>query len=165
LFGLVLGASAARGAWLSRTAAAALPNVEEASSYAQTAAGADAEYSRDHWIVRGEAIWSRWRVPTSLSSTSPSIDVSALSGFVEARYRLTPRIFASARLDRLSFSSVTGSTAAARSWDAPVTRFEAGAGYMLQRNLTARIAVQRNVRDGGRVRNRTFVSGQLAYWF
>ena len=50
-------------------------------------------------------------------------------------------------------------------WDAPVTRIEAGGGFYLQRNLTLRGIVQRNWRDGGRVRNRTFVSGQISYWF
>jgi hypothetical protein len=35
----------------------------------------------------------------------------------------------------------------------------------LQRNLTLRAVVQRNWRDAGRVRQRTFVSSQLAYWF
>ena len=50
-------------------------------------------------------------------------------------------------------------------WDAPVTRIEAGGGVYLQRNLTVRVVAQHNWRDGGRVRNRTYVSGQLAYWF
>lgn len=44
-------------------------------------------------------------------------------------------------------------------------RVEWGAGYYLQRNLVGRVAVQHNWRDGGRVRSRTFVSGQLSYWF
>jgi hypothetical protein len=38
-------------------------------------------------------------------------------------------------------------------------------GYYILRNLVARLAVQYNSRDGGRVRERTYFSGQLAYWF
>ena len=48
---------------------------------------------------------------------------------------------------------------------AQVTRLEAGGGMYLRRNLTARAVVQRNWRDGGRIRTRTFVAGQLAYSF
>ena len=51
------------------------------------------------------------------------------------------------------------------SWDAPVRRAEIGGGWYLQRNLIAKLAVQINDRDGGRVRERTYLSGQIAYWF
>jgi hypothetical protein len=50
-------------------------------------------------------------------------------------------------------------------WDAPVYRLEAAAGCYIQRNLIARLALQRNVREAGRVRRRTWVAGQLTYWF
>ena len=50
-------------------------------------------------------------------------------------------------------------------WEAPVTRLEGGGGVYLQRNLTLRAVVQTNWRDGGRVLNATYVSGQLSYWF
>jgi hypothetical protein len=50
-------------------------------------------------------------------------------------------------------------------WDAPVWRVEGDVGYYFRRNLVGRFAVQYNDRDGGRVRTRTFVSGQIAYWF
>jgi hypothetical protein len=35
----------------------------------------------------------------------------------------------------------------------------------VQRNLTLRAVVQYNTRDGGRVHQRTFLSGEIAYWF
>jgi predicted porin len=92
--------------------------------------------------------------------------VSALGMWVEGRYRFTPRIFAAARVDHLGFSRISGSIwTSPTTWDAPVDRIEWGGGYYLQRNLVARAVVQHNRRDGGRVRSRTFFSGQLAYWF
>jgi hypothetical protein len=158
--GLILGASAARGAWLSSDVTRLLPG-ETTST--QTAWGADAEYSRDHWLVRSELVWSRWRVP--FATTAPSgVDLDALAIWVEGRYKLTPRISAGFRADHLGFSDVE--TSAARiPWDGPVNRVEAVLGYALQRNLTARVGVQRNDRDAGRVRSRTYFSAQLAYWF
>jgi hypothetical protein len=156
--GLVAGASAARGRWLSDE----VP-VASSRSHAQTAYGADVEYSRDYWLVRGEIVWSGWELPTA--DLSPDGRVTALSAWVEGRYRLTPRIFVAARGDRLTFSEIAGSGGARAAWEAPVHRVELGAGYYLQRNLVVRTVVQRNHRDGGRVRDRTYWAGQLAYWF
>ena len=161
--GLILGTSAARGAWLDRSVQTLLQTPD--ASYPQTAWGADAEYSRDHWLLRTEMILSRWKLP--LASTAPAgIDIDALGAWVEGRYRFTPRIFAAARIDRLGFSRVARTPDGAETeWDAPVRRAEIAGGYYLQRNLVAKVAVQFNDREGGRVRERTFVSGQIAYWF
>ncbi|HET7217807.1 MAG TPA: hypothetical protein VFJ02_07150 [Vicinamibacterales bacterium] len=161
VIGLIVGASAARGEFLSKDVIALLP--DQSGPHAQTAFGADGEYSRDHWLVRGELIWSRWNMPLTTPQTTEDLD--ALSGWIEGRYRITPRIVAAARFDRLSFSSVQAGTGIVRTWDAGVRRFEADAGYYLQRNLMLRFAVQHNERDGGRVRSRTYLSGQIAYWF
>ena len=163
--GLVLGASAARGAWLSREVVALLPDESRSGRYMQRAVGADAEYSRDYWLVRGEVVWSRWTVP--LAAWTGSLDVDALGLWVEGRYRLTPRLYVAGRADSLGFSKIAGTVfdGERATWDAPVQRLEAGAGWYFQRNLVARAVVQRNWRDGGRVRSRTFVAGQVAYWF
>ncbi len=157
--GLVVGLSGAEGAWLARS-------VPTSGASQQRALGADVEYSRDHWIVRAELVFSRWSLPLPLAPSNVQ-SLNALGRWVEGRYRLTPRIFVAGRADRLGFSELLGSApgSVALPWDAPVTRFEAGAGCYLQRNLVARATVQTNRRAGGRVRERTFLSAQLAYWF
>ncbi len=157
--GLIVGGSAARGAWLSRT-------VEGTGSPAQRAFGADVEYSRDHWIVRSEMVWSRWELPAPLAPSGARA-VSAAAAWVEGRYRITPRIFLAGRADHLGFSTLRGTLVqpAGAPWDAPVTRVEGGAGYYVQRNLVLRAGVQGNWRESGRDRQRTYFAGQLAYWF
>jgi hypothetical protein len=160
--GLIVGGSAARGAWLDEHVMDLLP--ADSADHAQTAWGVDLEYSRDHWIVRGELIHSRWRLPFAALAASSNLD--ALGTWIEGRYRLTPRIFVAARIDRLGFSQIAADAAGTRvTWDAPVRRVEANAGYYLQRNLVARLAVQYNDRDGGRIFSRTYFAGQIAYWF
>lgn len=160
LTGLVLGGSAARGAWISDD----VP-VPEDGSHAQRALGGDVEYSRDHWLVRSELVWSRWDVPFWRSPPEGNA-ISALAAWVEGRYRLTPRVHVAARVDRLTFSRVSGELfGPPTSWDAPVTRYEFGGGYALQRNLVIRAVAQVNRRDGGRVENRTFYSTQIGWWF
>jgi len=165
--GLVLGVSGARGAFVDRAIVDAYEPVLGAHDYTQESVGADAEYSRGYWIVRGEAIHSRWRLPTI---NMPFIEgpVGATTGYVETRYRISPRLYVAARADRLAFATIVGDRlfgGQPTSWDAPVTRVEMGGGVNLQRNLTVRAIVQGNWRDGGRVRHGTYVSGQISYWF
>jgi hypothetical protein len=157
--GLVLGASAARGAWLSRTVA---PD----SAPVQQSFGADAEYSRDHWIVRWELVWSRWGFPHALLP-SDTTTLDAVGSWIEGRYRITPRIFVAGRADRVGFSTLRGATIGTSGlpWDAPVRRIEGAVGYYLQRNFVLRGSVQGNWREAGRDQSRTYLSGQLVYWF
>jgi len=118
-------------------------------------------------MMRGELVHSRWNIP-ALNLPLIENPLTATSGYVEGRYRLTPRYFIAARGDRLTFSRITGQRFFAgipTPWDAPVTRIEGGGGVYILRNLVARAIVQRNLRDAGRVTNRTYVSGQLSYWF
>ena len=162
LAGLVVGASVAHGPFVSTAAARAAGDTND-TSFAQTAWGADVEYSRDHYLVRAETILSRWTLPI-VSQPALADPLSALSTSVEGRYRIRPGLYAAARVDHLGFSEITG-TAERNSWDAPVTRVEAGGGLSLQRNLLLKLSVQRDTRDGGRVHAATFTIAQLVYWF
>jgi predicted porin len=159
--GLVIGASAARGEWL----ASDVPRSRE-GTLAQTAAGLDAEYARGHWLVTAEAVLSRWALPFP-AATANGRDVRAAGAWLEARYRVAPRMYVAARADRLTFSRIPrdGLQPPLVPWDAPVTRLEAAAGYYVQRNVVARIAVQANWRDDSRIRRRTYVASQLGWWF
>jgi len=164
--GFLLGISAARGPYVTREATAALPARASAGTPTQRAFGVDAEYSRGHWLVRGEVVFSSWSVP---AVDAPPITgrLDALGAWVEGRYRVTPRVYLSARADHLGFSKLAGTLFGGRPtpWDAAVTRLEAGGGYYVLRNVVARGVYQRNWRDGGRPTRRHFVAAQLVYWF
>ena len=160
--GLVLGASAARGGWISRD----VPVSANRGDLQQTAFGADAEYSRDYWIIRTELVWSQWRVPF-VTVPPEGNAVSGLGTWVEGRYRVSPRWFVAGRADRLGFSKITGSRfdASPTAWEAPVVRYELGGGYYFRRNVVGRSSVQWNRRDSARARSGTFLTGQVSYWF
>ena len=155
--GLVLGTSAARGPFLSR-AAARSAGARSAGPYVQTALGGDAEYSRDYYVLRVEAIRSAWTLPT-IATPLRALAVSA-----EGRYKVTPRLYTAARYDHLGFSTVAGSLRS-DTWEAPVTRVEVGGGYLVTRNLLLKTSVQANRRDGGRVQRLDIWASQLAFWF
>jgi hypothetical protein len=159
--GTRLGISAARGRFLSDD----LPNGGRPGG-TQTSFGGDAEYSRGRFVVRGEAVWTRWTIP--YVTPPPEGDaISAAAVWIEGRYKITPRLYVAGRADRLGFSRVTGRSPFERrdSWDAGVRRLEAGAGYSVLRSLMLRGVVQLNERDGGRVTERTYVSAQVSWWF
>jgi hypothetical protein len=164
--GLILGGSAARGEYLSRRAAAAVPTVEAGESYTQDALGADAEYSRGYWLLRAEGVFSRWGVPVVHRPLVGS--VKAWGGFVEARYKIRPGLYAAARADHLGFSRLTGGVydGEPTTWDAPVSRIEAGAGYSPLRRLTIKAVVQHNWRSQVVVRStETLAGAQVLLWF
>lgn len=157
--GLVLGASAARGAWLGRDAVRGL--AMDADAFAQQAFGLDAEYSRGYWLVRAEGVWSAWDVP---AFGEPRLEgpLRARGLFLEGRYKLLPGLYAAARVDHLGFNRPRGM---AVDWEAPVVRFEGGAGYHIRRNVLARAVYQHNRREDGRRRALDVAAGQLLFWF
>ena len=153
-----LGGSAATGDYVADAALAGATLASGTAHSTQQALGFDAEMSRDHWMVAGEFIWNRWQVPT----IAPTLD--ATSGFVEGRYKVSPGFFVASRIDHLGFSELTSSSLGRRTWDAPVTRLESGAGYYIRRNLLAKGTYQYNWRDGGLVRKRGLFAMQLNFW-
>jgi len=161
--GLIVGASAAHGPFLTGQAARAAVGSEEDGAFAQTAWGGDLEYSRGYYLIRAETVYSRWTMP---SLGSPAIDepLRAVSTSVEGRYKIRPGFYVAARVDHLGFNEIAGS-AGLLTWDAPMSRIEVGAGYSIQRNLLLKISVQDNRRDGGRTRKSRLIAGQLVFWF
>jgi hypothetical protein len=162
--GLIIGASAPRRPYIPRRALDAALAADRTGSFTQSALGADLEYSRAHYLLRLEAIVSDWTLPI-VGSPAIRLPLRATSTLVEGRYKLRPGLYVAARADRLGFSEVTGTAAHTDTWDAPVSRVEAGLGYSIRRNVQLKGSVQHNERDGGRVHRATIVSGQLLYWF
>ena len=132
----------------------------EVDEAVQRAMGVDAEYSVGRFIGRGEVLWSRWTLPAPFSGGP--LDASAV--LAEARYRLIPGVHVAARAERLGFGDVR-SNGVRDTWDAPVKRFEVGAGWSIQRNLMLKTSWQRNLRDGGRIRHDSLGAAQITYWF
>jgi hypothetical protein len=164
--GLILGASASRGEYVSREAAGALPGPLGSGSYTQQGLGADAEYSRGYWVLRAEGVSSVWAVPR-VQDPLVTASLRAWGGFLEARYKIRPGLFGATRVDHLGFSRVTGTMFDGRPtpWDAPVWRVEGGVGYSLRRNVLLKGVLQHNWRAGGRIRSESVAGAQALLWF
>jgi hypothetical protein len=159
--GLAVGASYARGEFLDRRVRALLSN-PDAHDFDQRAAEVDVEYSRAHWLARAEVMRSEWTLPIGTAGTA--MPLRALATTLEGRYTLAPGWYAAARLEHLGFSEIITPTQTTE-WEAPVTRTEVGVGYYVQRNLIAKMSLQFNRRDGGRVARSQLLAAQLLYWF
>jgi hypothetical protein len=123
---LVAGVSGAVGEFLAQEVRDVLP-ASAHGTYRQEAAGLDLQWSQGYWILRAEAVWSRWGVP-ALDETRIEEPLDALGLFAEARYKVRPGLYVAARAERLGFTEVP-SAVGPRTWDAPVTRVEVGAGF------------------------------------
>jgi hypothetical protein len=156
------GVSGARGQYLAREVEDVLPAAAQ-GTYRQEALGLDLQWSAGYWIVRAEAVWSRWRVP-ALDATRIEDPLDALGLYAEGRYKLGAGLYLAARAERLGFSDIP-SAAGPRTWDAPVTRVEAGGGWAPRRHVLLKASWQHNWRDGGRVRGNDLVAGQVVLWF
>jgi hypothetical protein len=158
----VAGVSGASGAFVADSALKALPG-PTTDTWRQQALGLDLEWSAGHWIVRGEAVFSRWRLPP-VNATLIEDPLDALGAFLEARYKLRPGLYLAARAEHLRMSELE-TTLGPREWDAHVTRFELGAGWSPVRRVVLKGSWQHNERDGGRVRESDLLAGQVLLWF
>jgi hypothetical protein len=161
--GLILGASGGRGEYLARSATAVLPAEMAGRTYRQEAWGADAEYSRDYWLLRSEVIRTAWDMP-AIQAPLIASPLTALALMIEGRYKVAPGAWVAARFDHLGFSDIEA-TGGPITWDAPVSRFELVAGYAVHRNVSVKAGWQRNRRDGGEVHRQDFLVGQVLLWF
>ncbi len=163
---LVVGLSGARGAYVNDETRELLPPGARQQALTQRAVGLDMEVAQGHWLVRGESIWSAWSMP---SVRAPFIDdpLRALALSLEGRYKIRAGLYAAGRIDHLTFSHVTGTVfgGTPTRWDAPVSRWEAGGGYYVRRNVIGKLTYQYNWRESGRVTSKAFLAGQIVYWF
>jgi hypothetical protein len=164
--GIIVGASAARGPFLTNPASRLAAGEGHDNEFTQTALGGDLELSHGYYLLRVESILSAWRLPV-VRTPALTQPLRALSTSVEGRYRIRPGFYAAARFDHIGFNDLTG-TRATQPWDAPVSRVEVGAGYSLVRNLLLKASVQDNVRHGyqgpGERRGR-YGETQIVWWF
>ncbi|HUG53248.1 MAG TPA: hypothetical protein VMR21_06585 [Vicinamibacteria bacterium] len=158
LVGLVLGVSAARGAYLSDSLGAVLDGAAGGGTARQMAWGADLEYSRGYWLARAEGVWSAWDLPLR-SDPALRSPLRARGLMLEGRYKIRPGLYLAARADHLGFSRVAGTP-----WEAPVRRLEAGAGYSLRRNVLLKAVYQHSRREGTTA-SLSALAGQLVVWF
>ena len=158
--GLVIGASGGTGTWIDRQVLDEASLDPEAAS--QHLVGVDAEAGRGHWLIRTEWFYSAFTLPLA---TAMPLHLGAHTGYVEGRYRFSPRWQFGARVERLRFADVQAGARGSLPWDAGVDRVEAAVAYRATTTTEIKVAWQHNWRDGGRVHERGYPAIQLLYWY
>ena len=143
--GLEIGVSAARGSFLARSLDPLLAGAAGNRSPRETALGADVEYSRGYWLVRAELV-AAWRQYPVFQAPYLPDSLGAAAVDVEGRYRIRPGLYLAARAGHMTFGTIVGS-AGPVTWDAPVSQFEAGAGFSPTRNVLVKVTGQYHRRD------------------
>lgn len=144
LTGLELGISLATAPYLDKnTVQGELSNANlRAEDYRQTIAGLDFSFSRGHWVVFAEGIFSRWQSPFL------NYNLDVWSGYLEGKYTLAARWYVAARFSGLRFekipdpNDVDGDGELQEPWDYPVIQGEGGLGCRLTRNLVIKAVYQ-----------------------
>ncbi|MGE0394295.1 MAG: hypothetical protein AB7I25_02690 [Vicinamibacterales bacterium] len=158
--GFVLGASFAEGAFL-RDSVGTLGTRKGRGG--QRVGGIDLEVAGGRWVTRADVVVSEWRMPV-IGGPPLADPLRAVAFALEVRRNVIPGFYLAGRAERLTFSTVRTSSGPV-SWDAAVTRVEAGVGFSLLHNLVARTTIQLNRRDGGRVTDNLLPAAQLLFWF
>ena len=159
---LTLGASAARGRFLSDAVKEAHPGLP-VGRYHQQAVGVDAETSWGRWLLRGELISNSWRLP-AIDEPRIAGPLRSVTGYLETKVRLRPGLYVAARGDQIRFSRIRGS-GEPTTWDANVSRVELGIGYTIRRGVLVKASLLNHWRDGGNIRRSRLAAVQALFWF
>jgi hypothetical protein len=135
--GLRFGVSGVYGPYLVDDLGTALPPGKRAEDYNQILAMADAEWSAGHLELRGEGYRNTWQTPT--------LGDLRVSGFyAEAKMQLPAGFYVAGRYEIMRFGDLADSTGTSKPWDTDWDRGEAGAGYRVARDVTAKVVYQWN---------------------
>lgn len=150
-----LGVSASHGPYLQEAARPTLPAGSSLDDFDQTTVGLDVTYE-----LRGLQVWAEL---ARASFDIPRVGtVRALSGFVEARYKLTPRLWLAGRWNQSRFDEPAGLT---RSWDRDLERLDVGLGFRHTTHVATKIEYSVGDQTGRDTNGNELVAAQLVVWF
>jgi hypothetical protein len=126
--------------------------------FKQTTIGHDIAFAWRHWQVWAEAFASRFEVPNVG-------DADTLAYYLEARYKLTPRVFLAGRWNQQFFDKVPAGAGGSQRWDRDIWRIEAAAGYRFDRHLQSKVQYSFSHQNGPLQQGEQLVAGQITLKF
>ncbi len=123
------GTSFSHGPYMRASAGSTLPGGTNVNDFTQTTWGLDVGYTHHKWQIWSELIAARFEVPRVGA-------VEVLSGFVEAKYKVTSSLWAAARWNQSAFSDVPGLTT---SWDRNAWRADLALGYRFSERVQMKL--------------------------
>lgn len=124
-----LGSSFSRGPYMQESVQASLPTGTSVNDFNQTTRGVDAGYAHRGLQVWSELIYATFDVPRV-----GQVDV--LSGYIEAKYKITSQFWTALRVNQSWFGDIPGLTI---SWDRNTSRLDLGLGYRSNTHIEAKL--------------------------
>ena len=153
-----LGVSASGGAYLLPAAGAALPPGKHVGDFKQFTIGQDVGYAWHHWQIWGEVFLSRFEVPNVG-------DCDTLAYYVEAKYKITPQLFAAVRWNQQFFNDIPDGVGGRAPWDNDAWRADASLGWRFNRHWQAKVQYSYSHQRGTLQQGEQLVAGQLTLKF
>jgi hypothetical protein len=139
-----LGVSASDSVFLLPAAAATLPAGQRLGSYRERLWGQDFSFEWHHLQVWAELFEAQFELP-------PVGTARTVAGYVELRYKLTPRLAGAMRWNQQVFSSLHASGVATR-WGTDLARVDLAATYRCTLQSQLKVQVSAVVRSAGQPR-------------
>ncbi len=155
-----MGASSSTGAYLQPAAedVATFPAQATAGDFWQTTVALDASYAWRHWQIWSEWFVSRFEVPNVG-------DADSLAYFIEARYKITPQLFAALRWNQQFFGEVRDLPGALTPWDRDTSRIDAALGFRFNRHWQTKVQYSFAHKNGSPQQGQQLVAAQLTLKF
>lgn len=150
-----LGTSFSHGPYLQDMARFSLPAGSSVNDFDQTTWGLDAGYAHGRWQVWSELAHATFAIPNVG-------DVRALSGYVEARYKVTAQLWTALRWNQAWYGDVPG---AGTSWDRQSWRMDAALGWRFSTHLQAKLQYSLAGKQGPDAEGNHLVAGMVTLRF
>ena len=151
------GISGSAGPYMTDDAKPTLPFGKNIDNYNQYLLGQDASFAWRHLQLWAEAFEARFEVPTVG-------DADMLAYYLEARYKITPQLFAATRWNQELFADVpTGGRP--QSWANDIWRVDAAVGYRFTNFLQFKVQYSFSHQDAPVQQGEQLVAGQLTVKF
>jgi len=153
-----LGASFSHGAYLIPAPGLVLPAGTGRGDFNQTTVGTDAGYAWRHWQLWAEAMASRFEVPNVG-------DADCVSYYLEAKYKINPRLFAAARWNQQFFAKVPDGAGGGQRWDNDIWRLDLALGCRLNRHWQGKLQYSLSRQQGRLQQGEQLVAAQVTVKF
>ncbi len=127
-----VGSSFSYGTYLLPESQPTLPAGSDPGDHNQLTIGADISFAWHAWQVWAEAIAARFEVPNVGNADT-------LSYFIEAKYKITPRLYAAGRWNHQIFDEVPNGAGGFADWDRDAVRIEGAIGYRWTRHIQTKL--------------------------
>ena len=149
------GSSASLGPYMQDDAEPTLPDGDSVDDFDQTTFGLDAAYEHHRLQVFSELALAEFEVPRVG-------DVEVLSGFVEAKYKVTPQLWAAGRWNQSWFDDAPGLDVP---WDRDTRRLDLALGFHHGEHVATKLQWSVGDQAGRDTDGDHLLAAQVVAWF